>query len=211
MDVKFMYRCSDFTASPQGKLFLTLDKGIAMKVKTEEYQPRLEFILDKQRIWVDEELQTRKKMFKDEGEYKRWNQQKSFALETNSVSDCLIVKFYDMRGSELVLLGCEYMDVSALLLVPQIDKEDQYAHASTHEASKSGFIDDHDYENLININLKRINSQMSGEIIIKCNYRERIYSESSGAKGKQDITLKLREQMMEDMGLTKRIVPDAQE
>lgn len=57
-------------------------------------------------------------MFKDEGEYKRWNLQKSLALETNSVSDCLMVKFYDMRAGDLVLLGCEYLDISALLLVP---------------------------------------------------------------------------------------------
>ena len=92
-----------------------------------------------------------------------------------------------------------------------MDKEGQYAHALTHEASKSGFIDDCDYENLITINLKRINSSMSGEIIIKCDYRERIYSESAGAKGKQDITLKLREQMIEGIGLTKRIIPDVQE
>ena len=42
-----MYRSSGFTASPQGKLFLTLDKGVAMKNKTEEYWPRMEFILNK--------------------------------------------------------------------------------------------------------------------------------------------------------------------
>jgi len=52
---------------------------------------------------------------------------------------------------------------------------------------------------------------MSGEIIIKCDYRKRIYSESSGAKGRQDITLKLREQIIQEAGLTKKIRPEGQE
>jgi hypothetical protein len=108
MEIEMMYRCSDFTISPQGKLFLTLDKGVGMKNKQDQYQPRMEIILNNQRIWIDEELQTKKKMFKDEGEYKKWDKQAKLKLDTRSVSDCLIIKFYDLRDGELVLLGCEY-------------------------------------------------------------------------------------------------------
>jgi hypothetical protein len=217
MQVDLMYRCSEFTASPQGKLHLTLDQGIAMKNKKDEYQPRMEFILNNQRIWVDEELVTKKKLFKDEGEFKRWNLERSLTLESNSVSDCLIIKFYDLREDDLVLLGCEYVELSALLLV-KVDKAGQQLHAAGHklqqESTKSeqtkNMVDDCRYENVITVNLKRVNSSMSGEIIIKCDYRKRIYSESSGAKGRQDITLKLREQMIQDAGLTKKIRPEGQ-
>ena len=46
---------------------------------------------------------------------------------------------------------------------------------------------------------------MSGEISIKCDYRPRIYPEGSGSKGRLDVTSKLRDQMIKNMGLGAKI------
>ena len=46
MAIEMMYRCSEFTMCPQGNLHLALDKATGIMNKAEEYQPKMEIIVN---------------------------------------------------------------------------------------------------------------------------------------------------------------------
>lgn len=97
-------------------------------------------------------------------------------------------------------------------MLVKVDPLAAAAHAQAHKALKgqdrSQLSKDADvcsYENLIHIDLKRVNASMSGEISIKCDYKPRKYPEGSGSRGRLDVTSKLRDQMIKDMGLGAKV------
>lgn len=161
------------------------------------------------------------------GTFRRWSRERNLTLETVANTDTIIFKFYGTQqdksdaedqtksAGKLVLLGCEQFDLSALMLV-KVDAEAAAAHARAHkevqkasagqdqtQLSKDIMLDADvcSYQNLIHIDLKRVNASMCGEISIKCDYRPRVYPEGSGSRGRLDITSKLRGQMIKNMGL----------
>jgi hypothetical protein len=102
METKLMYRCSEFTKNPRGKLCLTLLNT------NKDLDYTVEFCLNNQRVQPDlmlKDLNIDKKV-------KEFAQNKT-SLHTYSTKDVLIIKIMDLSGQ---IIGYEYRDISSLYL-----------------------------------------------------------------------------------------------
>jgi hypothetical protein len=92
--MEMMYRASEFTKQPRGKLELELDSASGVQYKNDDYNPIMEFILSDQRILVDEPLQLRKTKMNQESEFKRWGKEKKLEFKTENIHEAIQVNFY---------------------------------------------------------------------------------------------------------------------
>lgn len=196
-----MYRASEFTKAPQGKLEMTLVSSRAARFEKEDYSPLMEFSIGDQRVFVDEELQMRKDQMNQESEFRRWEQQGHLALYTTQPKDVLAIKFFtpkknkddgELEKGEYTLQGCEMFDLSALVLTQQVKRLDFRGSKRNLLQDDDGTGDDPDgteFVNSLTINLKRVCKQMSGEIKIRLNYLPKMQVKAKGAipPGKTDI------------------------
>lgn len=72
LELSLMYRASEFTKSPRGRLELNLESSRGATRDKQDYQPVMEFVLGDQRIFVDEHLLLRKNNLNQESEFRRW-------------------------------------------------------------------------------------------------------------------------------------------
>ena len=153
--IKMMYRSSEFTKQPRGRFELNLDSASGIQWKTEDYNPIMEFVLNNQRMLVDEPLQLRKTKMNQESEFKRWGNEKHLKFYTDNIHDVIQVNFYrDVDRNGFVareLIGSEIVDISALVLT-------SFPNATCQ------------YENKYTINLRRVHKNLIGEIKILLNY-----------------------------------------
>jgi hypothetical protein len=120
-----------------------------------------------------------------ESDLKRWGSEKQMVFNTQTHQDFLMVKFYipdsqqqDMAGGKSIktLVGVEVFDLSALVLI----QPEPEADAERVRGGREAKTEPCPYTNTIQINLKRVSKQMSGEIKIKCLYKPRILTTDKG-------------------------------
>jgi hypothetical protein len=118
-----MYRCSELTKEPRGRLDLSLKEAIGLTNlsagrESTECQPSVEFILNNQRVLIKSKLREADKNGQ-RSQTRAWEANRA-CIDTYTTLDVLQINFYDdLTGS---LLGCEYRDVSALWLTNKILK-----------------------------------------------------------------------------------------
>ena len=116
-----MYRCSEFTKNPRGKLDVVVEQGIDMKIiegnAFKEYEPIMEFEISDQRIQFDQTPKKNTKAKSTAGDVKSWTEN-NLLFNTYNIGDVIRVRFYERRADGvLTLIGTDTRDLSSLLLV----------------------------------------------------------------------------------------------
>ena len=114
METKIMYRGSEFTKNPRGRLHLSVQN-----TSNEKIDFRIEFKLGNQRICP---LLKIKDANDDIKKLKEFTKNTSI-LDTYNVYETLTIEFISLDGN---LIGQEFRDISALVLSNNTEPSDQY-------------------------------------------------------------------------------------
>ena len=121
ISLEMMYRCSEFTKNPRGKLDLAIEQGINMQIMDDkeykDYDPIMEFEISNQRIQFDHTPRKNTKAKSTAGDVKGWTENQIF-FNLYNVRDVIRIRFYERRkDGVLSLLGTETRDLTSLVLV----------------------------------------------------------------------------------------------